>query len=209
MDYLKFLAALKSNGLQLFSLRDVENIFPESNKKTIKNNLINWLNKGHIRRLKRNLYEYTEPGTGPGLPDLYIANNLYSPSYISLETALSFYNIIPEITAQVTSITTKPTREFRNSYGVFVYHSCKKRAFTGYQIIMYERYKITMADRGKALVDFLYFRLRRGISLDFGEERFDKKILKKLDWNKAIGYAKLFNIKTVGAVTDCKGWAKC
>ncbi len=209
MDYLKFLAALKSNGLQLFSLRDVENIFPESNKKTIKNNLINWLNKGYIRRLKRNLYEYTEPGAESRLPDLYIANNLYSPSYISLETALSFYNIIPETTAQVTSVTTKPTREFRNSYGVFVYHSCKKRAFAGYRIIMYERYKIAIADREKALVDFLYFRLRRGISLDFREERFDKKILKKLEWNKAIRYAKLFNIKTAGAVTDCKGWAKC
>jgi len=195
--------------VSIFSLRDIENMFPVANVATIKNNLTNWRKKGYIERLKRDLYACVEPVLESEIPDFYIANKLYAPSYISLETVLSFYNIIPEIAAQVTSVTTKPSREFKNRHGVFIYRSCKKRAFTGYRIVSYEGHKVLIADREKALVDFLYFKLRHGQSIDFEEERFDEDVLKGIEWRKAEEYAEVFNKVTLNKLKDCRSWLEC
>ena len=195
--------------MSVFSLRDINNIFPDANVATLKNNLTNWLKRGYIERLKRDLYACVEPVLESEISDFYIANKLYVPSYISLETALSHYNIIPEIAAQVTSVTTKSSREFKNRHGVFMYRSCKKRAFTGYRIVSYEGYKVLIADMEKALVDFLYFKLRHGLSIDFDEERFDEDILKRIEWKKAREYAELFNKVTTDKLKNCKEWSEC
>lgn len=209
MRYMEFLSALRRNKVSIFSLRDIENTFPDANVATLKNNLTNWRKKGYIERLKRDLYACVEPVLESEIPDFYIANKLYAPSYISLETVLSFYNIIPEIAAQVTSVTTKPSREFKNRHGVFIYRSCKKRAFTGYRIVSYEGHKVLIADREKALVDFLYFKLRHGQSIDFEEERFDEDVLKGIEWRKAEEYAEVFNKVTLNKLKDCRSWLEC
>jgi len=209
MRYMEFLSALRRNNVSIFSLRDVENTFPDANVGTIKNNLSNWRKKGYIERLKRDLYACVEPVLESEIPDFYVANKLYPPSYISLETALSLYNIIPEIAAQVTSVTTRSSREFKNRYGIFIYRSCKKMAFTGYRIISYEGYKVLIADEEKALVDFLYFKLRHGIAVDFEEERFDVDILRGIEWKKAAEYAELLNKVTINKLKECRNWLEC
>lgn len=90
-----------------------------------------------------------------------------------------------------------------------MYRSCKKRAFTGYRIESYEGYKVLIADMEKALVDFLYFKLRHGLSIDFDEERFDEDILKRIEWKKAREYAELFNKITTDKLKNCKEWSEC
>ncbi|MCG2711510.1 MAG: hypothetical protein L6416_04195 [Candidatus Omnitrophica bacterium] len=209
MKYLDLASALKKNKLFIFSLRDVENLFPKEKLKTSKNDLTRWVKTGRFVKLKRNLYEFVDSGLELNIPDVYVANKLYSPSYVSLEAALSIYGLIPDIAAQVTSVTTRTTREFKNKYGWFSYRSCQKRAFTGYKLMLYEGVKIFIADTEKALVDFIYFSVRRKDSLNFDEERFDKQILKKLSWSKVSKYAKFFNNKTVTALKRLKKWAKC
>jgi len=195
--------------MRLFTLRDIKNLFPLEKEKTIKNNLIRWLSKGYFTRLRKSLYELTDDGSEIKIPDLYIANRLYEPSYVSLETALSIYSIIPDIAAGATSVTTRPTRTFRNKYGSFYYRTCKREAFTGYRRILYDGLKTQIADREKAFVDFIYYRLRSGFLLDFDEERFNIKILKTLNWKKALYYARLFNKKTVRTLKECKERIKC
>lgn len=209
MDYLALSSALRNKKLYLFRLRDIKNLFPEENEKTIKNNLIRWLSKGYYIRLKRDVYEFIEQGPELRIPDLYVANKLYEPSYVSLQTALSFYSIIPEVASGVTSVTTGPTRTFKNRYGLFLYRSCKNGAFTGYRLMTYDSFKVRIADKEKALVDFLYYRLRTGFSLDFDEERFNKTILKKTNWTKAFNYARLFNKKTIRTLKECKEYVIC
>lgn len=195
--------------MHLFTLGDIKNLFPQEKEKTIKNNLIRWLAKGYCRKLKRDLYEFIEPGEEFKIPDLYVANRLYAPSYISLETALSIYSIIPDVAAGVTSVTTKATREFKNRYGVFFYRTCRAKAFTGYMLMTYNGFKVNMADKEKALIDFLYYRSRSGFPSDFEEDRFNKKVLKKMNWRRALYYAGLFNKKTVKAARECRRYVKC
>ncbi|RLG29748.1 hypothetical protein DRN98_08075 [Methanosarcinales archaeon] len=209
MRYFDLISKLKKNKLAIFSLGDIENLFPKEKLKTLKNNLSRWVKTGQLLKLKRNLYEFVEPGLESNIPDVYVGNKLYSPSYISLETALSIYGLIPGIAAQVTSVTTRPTREFKNKYGYFFYRSCQKRAFSGYKLMQYEGFKIFIADREKALVDFIYFAVRRIDSLNFDEERFNKDILKKLDWGKVSKYSKFFNNKTVFALEKLRRWNRC
>ena len=55
--------------MSIFSLRDIRNVFPDANVATLKNNLTNWLKKGYIERLKRDLYACVEPILESGIPD--------------------------------------------------------------------------------------------------------------------------------------------
>ena len=128
MDYITVSSVLRRYRIHLFTLEDLKNLFPNEKVKTIRNNFTRWLSKGYFVRLKRDLYEFVGYDTELGIPDLYVANRLYEPSYVSLETALSIYSIIPEIAAGVTSVTTRPTRTFKNKYGLFFYRTCKGRA---------------------------------------------------------------------------------
>lgn len=209
MNYIELSSVLRSHKMYLFTLVDIKNLFPEEKVKTIKNNFIRWLSKGYFVRLKRDLYEFVEQGGELKIPDLYVANRLYEPSYVSLETALSIYSIIPDIAAAVTSVTSRPTRTFRNKYGSFFYRTCQKKPFTGYRVMLYEGFKVWIADKEKALVDFLYYGSRLSQSLDFDEERLNKEILKKINWRKAFRYAKLFNKKAVKLTKECEGYVKC
>lgn len=209
MNYIELSSVLRSHKMYLFTLGDVKNLFPDEKVKTIKNNFIRWLSKEYFVRLKKDLYEFVEQGRELKIPDLYVANRLYEPSYVSLETALSIYSIIPDIAAAVTSVTSRPTRTFNNKYGSFFYRTCQKKAFTGYRIMLYEGFKVWIADKEKALVDFLYYRSRLGQSLDFAQERLNKKILKKIDWKKAFRHAKLFNSKIVKLTKKCEEYVKC
>lgn len=189
---------MRRNRVELFTLQDLEVFYPKTRLKTIKNNLRNWLLKGYIKRLKRNLYMNVQVYE-KNIPCYYMANKLYEQSYVSLETALSFYNIIPEEVSEITSVTTKPTRTIKNEYGVFIYRTCKKNAFYGYNIMKIEMYKTFIADREKALVDFVYYRIIDG-QTDFSEERFNEKLLPKLNSKKAEMYAEKFNKKTLETI---------
>ena len=119
-----------------------------------------------------------------------ISNVLYSPSYLSLEYALSHYNLIPEAIYSITAITTKPTREFTVDGIAFTYNTIKKTAFTGYSLIDKDNKPFLMADPEKALVDYLYFVILEGKELN---DRININY-SKLDHTKAIYYASLFSL---------------
>lgn len=209
MKYLDLISELKKNKVVIFSLRDVENLFPQERLKTLKNNLSRWVKMGRFVKLRRNLYEFVEPGTESDIPDVYVANKLYFPSYISLQTALSIYSLIPDVAMHVTSLSTQPSRQFKNKHGWFLYKSCQRRAFTGYRLMQYSGFKILIADKEKALVDYIYFAVRHQNSLNFDEERFNEDILRELNWKKVVKYGKLFNNKTLITLQKLKEWARC
>src|SRR3989338_8759920 len=181
MKYIEFLDQLQKDRYFVFSIQDMLILFPKTKKKTMLNQLTEWWKRGYIIRLKKNLYEIAQEGTVGGfeISDLFIANKLYVPSYVSLETALSIYNIIPEVAFGVTSVTTNPTKEFKNKHGQFWYHSCKPEAYTGYLLTDYEGFKVAIAEKEKALVDYIYYKTRREKNIILGEERLDEDILKE------------------------------
>lgn len=79
---------------------------------------------------KKVLYQLRWGETAP-VPDLYLANRHYQPSYVSMETVLSDIGVIPEVSIGVVSVTTKATRRMRNQAGQFIYRHIMPRAFQG------------------------------------------------------------------------------
>jgi len=207
MNFSEFFKTIEKNRYYVFSFEDLTLFFPDESRSNLKKMLYRWKNKGWLHPLKRGLYEIAYPGDF-AIPDLFIANALYKPSYISLETALSNFSIIPEVSMAVTSITTKPTRRFKNRHGLFVYRTVNPRAFAGYHVAKHGEFDVLMADPEKAVIDYLYFKLYRRRTrkahftmrekIDLEEERFDLDLLSKLDRVKLKSYAGLYELDLRG-----------
>lgn len=172
---------LKSLGLTVFTPTEFKDVFGVSistAQSFIKRNL----KSGLFLKLRNNFYQLEDSNSSLFL----IANKLYGPSYISLEKALSHHDVIPETVYAITSVTTKPTREFATPRGTFVYQRIKQSAFTGYGPFKFEGNIVFFAEPEKALADYLYFVDLKKTSLN------DRLNLKNIHKSKLIGWAKLF-----------------
>jgi predicted transcriptional regulator of viral defense system len=197
MNFKDLYRTIEKNRYYVFSHEDILSFYPEERKDNLKRLIYAWKDKGWIYALKRGLYELTYPKDFV-IPDMYIANRLYSPSYISLETALSNYSIIPEVSMAVTSIATKPTRRFKNKHGIFVYRTVRPGAFTGYYVERQGFFDILIAEPEKALIDYIYFKTYRNKKFNLEDERIDKDIVSKLNKKKLDRYSRQYNIDLRG-----------
>ena len=172
---------LKSLNLEVFTPQEFKGVFGVS-QNTASIFITTNINSGLFLKLRNGFYMLKDSHPSHN----FIANKLYQPSYVSLGTALSHYNIIPEVVYAITSITTKPTREFATPMGVFSYQSIKKKAFTGYGLQQIGRNKVLIAEAEKALADYLYFVDLKKISLN------DRLVLRNINRTKLLAYVKLF-----------------
>ncbi|MBN1953154.1 MAG: hypothetical protein JW801_18255 [Bacteroidales bacterium] len=149
---------VKMQPFRVFSTSDVEKQFPSMNLM----NLVRWQKKGYILRLRNQWYVFNDAESYENVKWL-AANLIYAPSYISLHTALSWYNLIPEMIATTTSVTTRKTNKFSTPLGDFDYHRIKPELFGfGYFLEDVDAYrsnssrKIMVATPQKAILDFFY-----------------------------------------------------
>ncbi|PIU74226.1 hypothetical protein COS77_02590 [Candidatus Roizmanbacteria bacterium CG06_land_8_20_14_3_00_34_14] len=175
---------LLQRNLRFFTSQDFIRIYKIPSY-SVKYFLETQVKKGLFSRLKRGIY--TLKTDIPSEEE--IANAIYKPSYISFEYALAYYNLIPEMVYSVTSATTMPTRLFNVSGKAFSYQTIKKEAFTGYSLNKIEGKNFLIAEKEKALVDYLYF-----VSLKKSPEN-DRLETKGFDKEKIIFYATLFKNK--------------
>ncbi|MEI6564905.1 MAG: hypothetical protein WCO42_11435 [bacterium] len=78
---------------------------------------------GEIVRVKKGLYVFATPFRRQPIVREQLANLIYGPSYVSLDSALSFHGLIPERVEAVTSVTTGRSRAFDTPFGFFSYQS--------------------------------------------------------------------------------------
>ncbi len=86
-----------------------------------------------------------------------IANHLRGPSYVSLESALSYWNMIPERAYEISSVSIKTSKKYKNPTGRFSYHQLKTPYYS-YGIKCIEisaRQSFLIASPEKALCDKL------------------------------------------------------
>lgn len=182
LNRIKVEEKLKTLGISVFTPREFSGIFDVSYK-TASVFISRNLKSGLFIKLRNNFYILKDIDP----PLYYVANKLYQPSYVSMETALSHYGIIPETVYSVTSISVKPTREFITPIGVFSYQKIKKQVFTGYNSTNLEGQGLVLfALPEKALADYLYFVGLKKTSLN---ERLD---LKNINKQKLIQFVNLF-----------------
>jgi len=191
MDIAGAARVLHASGLEVFSTRDLAALFPPRDRGLANLQLHQWARRGWIRRLKRGLFELAWPEPEV-VPDFLVANRLYEPSYVSLDAAMFQHGLIPDVAAQVTSVTSGTTKRFVNAHGVFTYFSISAGAFRGYGLVTVEGREIRMAEPEKAVVDRLYAAVRRGEPAGPLAERWNRGKLRKLDRGRMIRYAGLF-----------------
>lgn len=138
-------------------LRDVSN----ENEESLSKSILRWCKRGELIKLKNGLYitkeTYSKHINTDGFIEL-IANKLRTPSYVSLEYALSKYGVITESVYTITSITLKTKRVFNNLTGQYIYKSIKKSLFNGYKLEKFLSNDYYIATKEKALFDYLYFK---------------------------------------------------
>jgi hypothetical protein len=128
----------------------------------LKMQIMRWSRQGKLIKLRRNMYLLRAEDRKLQTSRLYIAAEIYKPSYIGTEYALSFYGLIPERVNDITCITTKKTMSFKNKTGNFYYQHIQAKCFTGFIEQKDEAgLSFFMARPEKAVVDFIYLNLHR------------------------------------------------
>ncbi|OHD64480.1 MAG: hypothetical protein A2176_05960 [Spirochaetes bacterium RBG_13_51_14] len=184
MKWIDYNEKLLGLNLPVFTLREALRL-SGLNYDTGRMQISRWVKMHRLVRLKNGLYALKGPLDRGKIPAFYIANRLYSPSYISLESALSFYSLIPEIAFALTSVCSKPTRKFSVMQTSYVYRSVQPKFLTGYVVEKEMGFSIRLAEKEKAVVDYLYFTI---VDKTDPLERLD---LGGLDRKKMYGYASL------------------
>lgn len=84
------------------------------------------LRRGDIVRVKKGLYVFGDPLRRRPYSRELLANLVYGPSFVSLDSALSFHGLIPERVEATTSVTTKRPKRFDTPVGSFIYRQAPK-----------------------------------------------------------------------------------
>ena len=127
---------------------------------------------GEIIRLKRNLFVVSPKETGVSLSSGLIANHLLGPSYVSMQTALRHYGLIPEAVYTTQSMTFKAAKSFNTPIGHFCYYHISRDTYPiGITQIKEGNAVYIMATPEKALCDLIAN--QPGITLRYKKEALE------------------------------------
>ena len=180
--------------LPAFNLNDIRNFDPDFHRPQ----LSDWINREFIKPLAGGYYVLADSQMDESLVFM-LANLIYEPSYISRESALAYYQIIPESVLGVTSTSSRKTKQFNTQWGVFSYRSIKPSLMFGYIVIEKgQNTKFKIARLEKAILDYLYWNPDLQSVEDLEGLRFNKDLISDLEDNTLFRkYLRIFNSKTL------------
>lgn len=149
-----------------FTHHDIKALFPgnDGSRYALMNRA---LKSGEVIRLRRGFYCLARKFQNQPLNLFSVAHQCYGPSYISLESALSFHGLIPEGVFDITSISFNKSLSFSTPLGRFVYkHIPLKDFFQGVERKVEDGHVFYMAAPWKALCDYVYVYKMKWKSID-------------------------------------------
>lgn len=170
-----------------FRMQDLSSVFTDCVNLATKSKRLE--HDGEIIRLKKGLYVASPKVIRMELSPFLLANHIYGPSYVSMQTALRHYGLIPETVYSVQSMTTGIARDYENKVGTFNYIHVPTRYYN-IGVTMNESAGATfmIATPEKALCDLMVFtpnlnlRFQTSIRAYLEEDiRFDMDALLNLD----------------------------
>lgn len=153
------------------------------------------LKNKELFKIKQGLYE-----TRKEINPFCLSNIIYGPSYISFQTALAYYGLIPERVYVICSATSNKhkTKEFKNEFGIYSYKDIPQSAYPfGLKRIEEDGYCYFIATKEKAICDMLYeYKPVTSINeiklLLFEDLRINEEIFASLDFNLLIELSCLY-----------------
>lgn len=163
--------------------------------------------KGDLIRVRNGLYLVGEKKRKSPFSSFEIANFIVEPSYVSLESALSFYGLIPEAVYTTTSVTTKSGQELKTPVGQFSFSYLKTEYFNfGFYRLKDGDHRFLIATPLKALVDYIVLmkkhyksveELEEDLRFDFDEFKNYKNFVNKEKINEMLSIYKSYRVQVI------------
>jgi predicted transcriptional regulator of viral defense system len=119
--------------------------------------LSRWVQSGKLIQIRRGLYTLSEKYRKTTPHPFYVANRLKKGSYVSLQSALQYYGLIPEYVPNIVSVTTGRPEILFTPLGTFIYKHIKPELLFGYLSEDFgEGQKALIGQPEKALLDLMY-----------------------------------------------------
>lgn len=119
--------------------------------------LSRWTKVGRLYQLRRGLYALAPPFQKIKPHPFLIANRMVRASYVSCQSALAYYDLIPEHAPVTTSVTTARPVSWDTPVGAYEFRHIKTDLFHGYRLIELNRgQRAFVASPEKALLDLVY-----------------------------------------------------
>jgi predicted transcriptional regulator of viral defense system len=116
-----------------------------------------WTKAGKLYQLRRGVYALAPPYQQSKPHPFVLANHLARGTYVSCQSALAYYGLIPEYVPSVTSVTTSRPRYWETPLGRFEYRHIKPQLFYGHRSeIVTPGQSAMIAGPEKALLDLVH-----------------------------------------------------
>ena len=123
----------------------------------VRRQLSRWVKSGRIYQLRRGVYALAPPFQKAKPHPFLLANQLVRGSYVSLQSALAHYGLIPEYVPVVTSVTPSRPGQWNTPLGNYEFRHIKPDLLFGYQVVdVAVNQQAFVAFPEKALLDLIY-----------------------------------------------------
>jgi predicted transcriptional regulator of viral defense system len=156
-----------------WSVADLQKILGYKNRQTLLVVLHRLVSQGVLARVRRGIYRASINSVEGAL----LANLLYTPSYLSFESALSRYGILSQIPYTITLATTRRSKKITLDGTAVEYRQLRGDLFFGHRL----EKGLDIAEPEKAFLDALYLLKRGKLSLALEELDISGLSLRKLD----------------------------
>jgi len=123
----------------------------------VRKQLSRWVRAGRLYQLRRGLYALAPPFQKVKPHPFLVANRMVRGSYVSRQSALAHFGLIPEYVPVVTSVTTARPGRWETPLGIYDFRHIKTDLFRGYRLVdLGDGQQAYLATREKALLDLIY-----------------------------------------------------
>ena len=156
----------------------------------VQRQLSRWNKMGRLYQLRRGLYALAPPFQKVKPHPFLVANRMVQPSYVSLQSALAHFGLIPEVVAVTTSVTTLRPGRWDTPLGSYAFRHVKTELFQDYRLLeVADEQQAFVASPEKALLDLVYLEPRADSHTYLKELRLQN--LEVLDLDRLQDHAEL------------------
>lgn len=119
--------------------------------------LSRWVKAGKIFQLRRGLYTLAPPFQKTKPHPFVVANRMARGSYVSVQSALAYYGLIPDTMNVTVSVTTQRPARWKTPLGDFEFRHIKPALLFGYKLTVLDNsQRAFIAAPAKALLDLIH-----------------------------------------------------
>jgi len=183
----KAIQILIKKKINLLDVNTAQKIFSFRNENSLYKFLQRLERADILKRVTKGKYLFSLKETN----DYELANFLFTPSCISLESALSFYGILAQFPYTITSVTPLKTKKIIYNEKEFEFAHLKREYFFGF--IKKDNFLIALPE--KALLDELYF-ISKGLT-NISLDELNLSIIKKEKLRRMMKYYNFLPLKNL------------